>query len=258
MRGTRDAGKAGVGRPLHSRRVFEGLERNRRGERAWPLVDSFGDTLCRLRVDDGAWRVTDPEGADVLGEDDEPRLELQGRGAMVDDLLETAHALVAVKAGLRVRAFIDRRALPERNARGQAIRAAVDDYDTGHGSSRLPTPGARPLADPGFEAGERFLGTDDVGRTYSTYNAKPHLGGAIYFMVNTTGVFGGGIVRGVARAGVPFHEVDRMADPDPNVPAGEPPLCRWVFGRIADSRMWGWVAEREPAPFRITRPGRIG
>jgi hypothetical protein len=36
-----------------------------------------------------------------------------------------------------------------------------------------------------------------------------------------------------------------MADPDPNVPLGKPPVCRWVYGRVGDSRMWGWIAQRE-------------
>jgi hypothetical protein len=209
------------------------------------MVDSFGDAVCRVTITGDGCRVTDPAGDVVLGEDDDPRLELQGRGAMVDDALERRHALVAVKAGVRIRAFVETRALPSRNARGQSIREAVGDYDTGHGGSSLPTLPPRPLGDPDFATSERFLGTDDIGRTYSTYNAKPHLGGAVYFMVNTTGVFGGGIVRGVARSSTMFQEADRMAECDPNVAAGDPAICRWVYGRIADTRMWGWVAERE-------------
>jgi hypothetical protein len=242
--GTRDRGRDAIGRRLNSRRVFEAFLPNRTGEVEWSLDDSFGARIAVLRREGRTWQLWSPDASTLVGDDPAPRFELQGRGAMVDDRLEDRHALVAIKAGARLRCFIARAALPRRNRAGRAIRSVVDDYDAGRGGSSLATAPPVALHDPDFAVREGFLGTDDIKRTYTTYNAKPHFGAAIYVMVNTTGVYGGGIVRAVARMGMPFHEADRIGTPDDNVAADQAPVCQWVYGRIGDSRIWGWVAER--------------
>src|SRR5439155_14666618 len=113
-------------------------------------------------------------------------------------------------------------ALPVRNRDGQVIRRAIDRYDTGSGGSDLAVAGIDVLRDPGFGSEEGFLGEDGKQRSYATYNAKPPFGGAMHFSVNTTGVHGGGIARGVARAGDAFEHLDSFGYADPNVAEGDP------------------------------------
>lgn len=257
----RDAWRA-RGRRINSRRDLDVLERNpaARGRRRWPLVDSFGRRVAVLERHSNRFDIEDPFTGETLYRDRTltvDQLEVQGRGCMVTEALERRFALIAFRADDRgrlasgetivpfqLRAFIDRRALPRRNRKGQAIRGVVDDYSVGCGASDLDPKRARPLVDPAFSPDAYFVGEDGIRRTYSTYNAKLPYGGALYFLVNTTGVFGGGVVRGVARVGDPFYEVDQVAYCDPNVPDGRAPPARWSYGRIGRTRMWGWVVER--------------
>lgn len=62
-------------------------------------------------------------------------------------------------------------------------------------------------------------------------------------MMNTTGVYGGGIVRAVLRPDDVFERLDEMAYADPNAEQGIP-ICRWYYGRAAGTRIFGWVPER--------------
>jgi hypothetical protein len=263
--GTEDLGTQAWARErryLNMRRRFDALEPNpdAGGRASWPVVDSFGRPLATIERAIDSWVLSHPETEARLYADsslDPGKLEVQGRGCMVDDDLEEGYALVAFHAadrsGLRpgeslvgygLRAFIPRAALPKRNARGQRIRADVDDYDAGCGGSDLPPGAPAPLEDPGFASSERFLGEDGIARSYATYNAKAPFEGAIYFSVNTTGVHGGGIARGVARAGDLFEPVDEFDYPDPNHSPDLPPLAKWTYGRLAQTRMWGWVPVR--------------
>lgn len=261
--GTRDIGSqawARRGRRLNMRRPLNFLEGNPRagGRQVWPLLDSLGRRLAVLEHHSNRWELLDPETGEVLYTDrrlDGDQLEVQGRGCMTSPGLERRHALLAFRpndpledgSGLvpfRLRAFIDRRALPARNSRGQLIRGAVDAFDVGCGGSPLPVSATQPVRDPGFDADDRFLGEDGFARTLATYNAKPAFGGAIYLLANTSGVHGGGIVRGVVRAGDRFGRIDGFSYCDPNVPAGAPERVRWSYGRILGTRMWGWLPER--------------
>lgn len=276
--GTIDRGsEAWLPRKLHMRRRFESLEPNpgAGGRRRWPLLDSLGRELCLLEQTDAGFEVTRP----VTGEPPEPgagertglptaepiyasaapsglRLECQGRGCMDDERLEQAHALVKLDprdrdalpadasiVPYRLAGFLARSALPERNERGQAIRGGVDDYDTGCGGSSLEILRAGPLGDPGFDTRERFLGTDGLERTYATYDAKRPYGGAVYLSANTTGVRGGGIVRAVVRSSDVFEVLDELGYGDPNAVGGRP-VARWLYGRIAGTRLHGWAPER--------------
>lgn len=256
--GTADLGTAEWarrGRRLNMRRALDTLARNPKldGRRRWPLLDSFGRTIALIERHADHWELSNPTTGQTIFIDrtlDRRQIEVQGRGCMLDDELERSHALVAFRAldraalpagasivPFRLRAFVDRSAL------SGTIRRAVDDYDVGSGGSaiRAGTPGA--LRDPGFSSDEAFVGEDGKLRTYATYDAKPPFHGAIYFSVNTTGVHGGGIVRGVARGGDAFERLDEFGYADPNVADGEP-LAIWVYGRLSGTRMFGWVPLR--------------
>lgn len=176
---------------------------------------------------------------------------------------------------LRFRAFIDRRALP-----GWANMVA-NRYDFGCGSSAL-TPmipqmqlgsyffksgyGPRRQYIVGQYFGESASPMDLLpGETkihnnmpYNAYNPKPQFNNSVYTMINSTGVAGGGMVRGVARAGADrFTLLDEMTYCDPNYTLRNmllkrhgrrvskwsyfelatfsrenKPTVRWVFGRI--------------------------
>src|SRR4051794_375300 len=129
------------GRELNLRLPLPGLEPNPEdgGRRRWPMVDSLGRPL--LVLEDGGRRfvTSDPDTGAVIHEDRRAALSLQGRGAMADSELEARSALVAFDARdrsdlpagasivpYRLRAFVDRQALPRRSGL-HAIRGKVDD-----------------------------------------------------------------------------------------------------------------------------------
>jgi hypothetical protein len=263
--GTQDLGRDAWiqrGRRLNMRRSLDFLEGNpdENGREYWPLVDSLGRRLAILERHSNRWDLHDPDTGRTIYSDssrDSDQLLVQGRGGMRTEALMRAHALIAFRANDRrrlprgasivpfqLRAFISRRALPPRNRRGQAIRSAVGRYDVGTGGSTLRPAGSDRLRDPGFAAVDRFVGEDGLRRTYATYNAKAPFGGAIYLLVNTPGVHGGGIVRGVVRVGDSFERADGFDYCDPNVPSGSPAIARWSYGRLSGTRLWGWIPAR--------------
>lgn len=176
---------------------------------------------------------------------------------------------------LRVRAFIDRSVLP-----GWA-NLVSNRHDFGCGASALPprTPTSM-VSIPTFKSGYGAHRQSLVGQYFgegaspvellpgetkahnnmplSTYAPKYNFGGATYAMNNTTGVSGGGMVRGIFRSYVDnFTMVDEMAYCDPNYTLRNmllkrngkrvskwsyfelahfsrenKPTVRWVFGRI--------------------------
>lgn len=250
------------GRLLNRRRNLDFLLPNPdAGQRQrWTLRDSLGRRLAIVEKHSNRWDLHHPETNALLYSDyslKADQLHVQGVGCMATDALERANALVAFRATDRraldegesivpfqLRAFIARRALPARNRRGQPVREGLERYDTGCGGTELPLGRAGRIVSPEFRAADdRFVGEDGIERTYCTYNAKSRYGGAIYVLVNTTGVHGGGIVRGVAREGDRFEPVDGFGYCDPNVESGDP-AARWTYGRVAGTRLFGWVATR--------------
>jgi hypothetical protein len=244
------------------RRYVASLERNPAEDhrRRWPLVDSLGRPLALIEQYHDRWELVDPDSRSTLYVDHVPnprKLLVQGRGAMVSDELEESHALLAFNAAdrstippgasivpFRLRAFIDRRALPRHNSAWQRIRGVIDRYAAGAGDveTRSAAAQAQPLADPGFDSNaDKFVGHDGRARTYATYNAKPPYGGAMYLLINTPGVLGGGIVRGVVRAGDDFEPMDEFGYADPNVRLGAPPVATWLYGGVSGTRLAGWV-----------------
>ncbi|MBK5230616.1 MAG: hypothetical protein JJE27_05510 [Thermoleophilia bacterium] len=137
-------------------------------------------------------------------------------------------------SALRVRGFVDRRALP-----GWAHQVA-GRYDFGCGSTALTAilqpqmlgayffrsvygPGRQYMIDQYFgESATQLvlLPGETLVRNnmpYSAYNPKPWFGNATYAMINTTGIAGGGMVRGIVRANVDeFTLYDEMRYCDPN------------------------------------------
>jgi len=84
------------------------------------------------------------------------------------------------------------------------------------------------------ESGAAIRGEVDL------YNAN-----ARYFVIDSTGVGGGGIVRGVMRAGDPVAGRDGFGYCDPNhLRSLARPAATWRYGSVAGTRMAGWFAAR--------------
>jgi hypothetical protein len=229
------------------------------GRLRWPLLDSFGRSLALLERYNDRWEVTDPDTGALVYTDttlDSDELVVQGRGCMTDDALQASYALVAFDANdrstiptgtsivpYRIRAFIDQRALPA------DVQSSLDSYVAGCGGGFGRTPAA-PAAvdDPAYDSNsEKYYGEDGVARTYSNYNVKPPYKNARYFIINSTGVHGGGIVRGVVQAGDQVGQSDRFDYCDPNyVSSLAAPVADWLYGQIGITRMWGWFPLRCP------------
>ncbi len=135
---------------------------------------------------------------------------------------------------LRVRAFLDRRAIPPQ------ILTRFDNYDFGCGSSTVPpllapqTLGAYKF-DSGLGPNRAYLrayyfgegpttiatlpGESKLYNTYrlDVYNPRPHYSHATYLMANTTAVAGGGMVRAIVqstRDSFTLHDEMRYCDPN--------------------------------------------
>ncbi|MBI4897293.1 MAG: hypothetical protein HY827_02880 [Actinobacteria bacterium] len=135
---------------------------------------------------------------------------------------------------LKVRGFVDRRALPD------WLVAESVDHDFGCGQTALePLFTPQPVADHAFKSGYgpgrayiigQYFGESVVQKEllpgekpthnnmpYNAYNPKPQFGNSTYAMINTTAVAGGGMVRGVVRAGADqFTLYDEFGYCDPN------------------------------------------
>src|SRR4051795_4569603 len=250
------------GTQINMRRNLERLLPNpteKRQRVRWPLVDSFGRTLAYITRETDHWTTWNLKNREIYRDYslDADQFTVQGRGCMTSDTLESQYALVAFSANDRstipagasivpyqIRAFIDRRALPETNAAGEPIRAAVDDYRAGCGSSGLTRATATTLANPNYDSNaDQYYGEDGRARTFATYNTKPLYQNARYLSINSTSVHGGGIVRGVIQQKDLVAQVDRFGYCDPNAIAASAGAT-WLNGRIATSRIWGWLPKR--------------
>jgi hypothetical protein len=183
-------------------------------------------------------------------------------------------------SALRVRGFVDRRALP-----GWANELA-SRYDFGCGSNALtaiqpPQVLGAYFFHSGYGPGRQYMVDEYFGESatqlvllpgetqvrnnmpYSAYNPKPQFGNATYAMINTTGIAGGGMVRGIMRAAMDeFTLYDEMSYCDPNYTLRHmllkrngrrvskwdyfeladfghynAPSVRWVYGEIRPSLM---------------------
>jgi Carboxypeptidase regulatory-like domain len=229
------------------------------GRLRWSLLDSFGRSLAILERYSDRWVVTDPETGALVYTDttlDSDELVVQGRGCMANDTLQSTYALVAFDANdrstiptgtsivpYRIRAFIDQHALPA------DVQSSLDSYNAGCGDAfgRIPAAAAT-VHDPTYDSNtEKYYGEDGVARTYSNYNVKAPYKNARYFIINSTGVHGGGIVRGVVQAQDSVGQSDRFDYCDPNyVSSLSAPVADWLYGQIGATRMWGWLPLRCP------------
>ncbi|MBA2580158.1 MAG: hypothetical protein H0V03_04835, partial [Thermoleophilaceae bacterium] len=264
-RGTADVGThALLPRRINMRRALGFLEPSPAagGRVRWPLVDSFGRPLAVLERHADRWETTDPDTGTVIYRDftlSRQQLTVQGRGCMVDDALESTHALVAFNAldrstlpagativPFQLRAFLPRDALPAINESGAAIRGEVDLYNAGCGLAPPAPSSPEAVGDPNFDSNEeQFYGQDGIARSYATYNVKHKYANARYFVIDSTGVGGGGIVRGVVRAGDPVGGRDGFGYCDSNhLRSLARPVATWRYGSVAGTRMAGWFAAR--------------
>lgn len=138
-------------------------------------------------------------------------------------------------AQLRIRAFVDKRALPP----WAMLFIQGGDFGCGEPVGEAPVVGPQPLADPNFQSGygpQRQYMTDQYfgeaamqpnllegerkehnNMPLDAYNARPQFAHAMYANVNTTGVAGGGMVRAIVRAGADsFTLHDELTYCDPN------------------------------------------
>jgi hypothetical protein len=296
--GTEDRGTTKAGRHFA---MLEPLD----GVRSYQLRDTFDRPVAQLQYFadppvkyhpskwgwfiDGVW----------AGHDAARAFELQGRGCKLVAgqtatgwrwVRDSASVIVAFNPGLgspgrgyaprntralRVRAFVDRRAIPP------ALLAAADGYDFGCGSPvrgqwQPPRTLEQYVFDSRFGPNRSFLSGYYFGegataldllpgeaRLYnnyplSNYNPRPQFNHAAYVMAATTGVAGGGMVRGVVRATrdqLALHDEMRYCDPNytlrhAQITKGKKhyrkslywapatysrenrPAVRWVFGRI--------------------------
>ena len=228
------------------------------------LVDSFGQpfgsfeqvSLTRFRIrriGGGRWATLR-----------HAKLQVQGRGCMVTRRLTDSYVLVTIHAPhysaarghhrRRVdggaRAFIARDLLPagvfhhshppSRAANGELI----DHYRTGcgrYGVHQLYQGVKRPCSRPM----SRWCGFH-----YSDFSHPAFAHDVMPLMSATTGVRGGGIVRALIRTTRPFRVLDAIGYTDPNVPCGQAPVARWVFGdanpdaKPGEYHIYGWFPKK--------------
>ena len=185
---------------------------------------------------------------------------------MVDDALESTHALVAFNAldrntltkGATIVPFQHAPSSRARHCRPPASRAAGSAARS-TSTAGCGAPPAKPSApeqvdDPNFDSNEeQFYGQDGIARSYATYNVKHKYANARYFLIDSTGV-GGGIVRGVVRGADPVEASDGFGYCDPNHIRSLPrPVATWRYGRVVGTRMVGWFAARCTAG----QPGQV-
>lgn len=331
VRGSEDRMTRKVGRYLESLQPIDGAY-------SYAIVDSFGRELTTIHWEDDSLIRRHPErwgwyvGAKWAGHDATRAFEVQGSACKLAVMPETtvtgnppapvttyrwvrdpSFVMVAFNpvlgspnrryrpnrtSALKVRGFVDRRALPE------WMGEEADYHDFGCGGTAL-TPFLAPqaVADHGFKSGYgpdrqymigQYFGETAVqlelvpgeNRThnnmpYSVYNPKSQFNNATYAMVNTTGVAGGGMVRGVVRSGADqITMYDEMSYCDPNFTLRNmllkrngrrvskwkyfeladfarqnAPMVRWVFGAIDPSLMTigteAAAASANPASVRL-------
>lgn len=310
-RGTEDRTSRKDARYLESLQPIDGL-------RSYEVTDSFGRPMTTIHWEDESLIKRRPErwgwyvGNKWAGHDATRAFEIQGDACrlspvpvttLVGDpptpvttwrwLRDPNFTMVAFNpalgspggksrpgrtVALRVRGFVDRRALPS------WLDAKARAYDFGCGSSALapvvpPQTLGHHIFKSGYGPGRAYMVGQYFGESatqlvalpgekqvhnnmpYSAYNPKPQFGEATYASVATTGIAGGGMVRGVVRAGTDqFTLLDELRYCDPNftlrnmrlkrngrkiskwkyfeladVSRNNRPTVRWTFGELRPS-----------------------
>ncbi len=231
------------------------------GRKIWPLLDSFQRTIIYLERTSTQWQLrTSPSAAPVAAwtkANNVDSVVVQGKGCMDDPNYNDSRVLVAFEppnhdANWRVRGHVLASALPSSvvDSQGRGPRDPV--YSTGCGGTA--SAGAHTVATGNFTPftpSESFVGTDAVVRSYYTWNYRPNFGNAMYVAYNTTGIYAGGTVRAIIKAGADTAQImDYFGYCDPNVPSGQNKPMGWWYANLhpnnqaALSRVYGWVPVR--------------
>jgi hypothetical protein len=238
------------------------IQPNVDGEIRWPITDSFGEVIQwihRPKDADGKllpyWEIYDGVDPTKLVGNRVPAgvsISVQGVGAMYPYELANEYALVAFSFGgygnsydgwrLSIRAFLPQAALPPRFQAGMAND--VNGRGMGLGGTTLKTVLADiPVPATKFPEGWHLMGrTGEAAGNYSNYESPR--GRFTPFMGNTTGIAGGGIIRGLAKAGYDHIWVyDYFPYLDSNVnPVDNPPVAQWIYGQIVrPDGNGGWI-----------------
>lgn len=291
-RGTEDRTTRKAGRFLPTLQVVDGT-------RSYPITDSFGRVMTTIHWEDESLVKRRPErwgwyvGDKWAGHDATRAFEVQGDACRITPIAVTTlvgdpatpvtthrwmrdpnFTMIAFNpalgspggkskpgktVALRVRGFIDRRALPS------WLDAIARAYDFGCGASPLapmlaPQALAIPQIKSGYGPNRSYMVGQYFGESatqlvlqpgerqvhnnmpYNAYSPKPQFGNTAYASVATTGIAGGGMVRGVVRSGLDqLTLLDEMRYCDPNFTLRNMRLKRygrkvskWNYFELAD------------------------
>jgi hypothetical protein len=229
------------------------------GARDWPLVDSLGQPMGRLRATDaGRFTLVALDGTSYYAS----RVNVRGRGCAASAEQAARFALFQIIAGKApasgTQGFVDSAALDQTSPSGlAALMAFVDQRGggTGCGPVGRETGRVRPLANPRVGATAHARLSNGTINSVTEYDAKPAFGNVVYFMSNTTAVKAGGITRGMVRVGTPYAKVDSFSYCDPSSDG----TLTWRYwsirtGNPANPSLYGWIPGRCPAQLRANKP----
>ncbi len=229
------------------------------GARDWPLLDSLGQPMGRLRASDaGRFELVALDGRAFYA----PRVNIRGHGCAASADQSARFALFQIIANKApasgTQAFVDGAALDTTSLSGRAALTAFVNQrggGTGCGPAQRETGKLRRLQNPRVGAIAHARLSNGTINSVTEYDAKPAFGNVVYFMSNTTSVRAGGITRGMVRVGTPVAKADAFAYCDPSSDG----TLVWRYWSIrtgdpARPRMYGWIPGRCPTQLRGRRP----
>jgi hypothetical protein len=181
-----------------------------------------------------------------------PPMDVQGRACMRTDSLESAYVIFSFGAvtgpngrQMRMRAFIERRALPATMADGKTYN--WDLRDTGCGGTSLPTIRSFSIGPVTYTG--TYCDSDSCGVPYNNYGTLRDKWMPI--TQSTTSVFNGGIFRAVVKADATnpdtIHAADCFGYTDPNISGNTSTAqtVQWYYGQVfhngSATGMWGYL-----------------
>jgi hypothetical protein len=267
------------------------------------LLDSWGNEIAGIeQTTNHKFILYRPNSSTVVGftpKHSHAHLQATGRACMIDKSDRKTHALVGLittNRALAIRGFMRQGVLNGISA------TTLDRFDTTCGKPTLYGTKARqrkrPFREipPGGDSGEgAFLdktdlpngepewdyyqsatvlrrgGCDgnkkkvDCGQPLSNYFEPRFNSKVAYITTGTTGVRGGGIVRGVVTLTAPnrnFRRLDRIEYTDLNVPCQHKFSAHWYFGDAnpdaAGASIYGWTPEKDLVPSAANPAKRAG
>jgi len=229
------------------------------GARDWPLLDSLGQPMGRLRASDaGRFELVALDGTPFYAS----RVNVRGRGCAASADQSARFALFQVIAARApasgTQGFVDSAALDGTSLSGRAALTAFVNQrggGTGCGPPAREIGRVRRLADPRVGTSAHARLSDGTINSVTEYDAKRAFGNVVYFMSNTTAVKAGGIARGMVRLGTPVAKADLFAYCDPSSDG----TLTWRYWSIRTGvksrpRLYGWIPGRCPVQLRGRRP----